>query len=101
MQFSDLFSFEKFLAPVLIKVAYWIGLVLIVLATLAGMLGMSLMSRYTGTYGGHPGIGGVLLALVLGVLWTILWRIVCEAWIVIFSINARLGILAHNSQPRP
>ena len=99
MEFADFFKFDKFLAPVLIKIAYWIGLAIIVVGTISGMLGMSLMSRFSG--GGDSSAGGIILALILGVLWTLIWRILCEAWIVIFSINDRLGVIAHQSQPKP
>jgi len=93
MNFTDMVQFHKFLAPVLIKIVYWIGLFFIGLMTLMGVFGMSMMSRYTGEYQGGFSLSGAILALILGALFTLMWRVACEIWIVIFSINDRLGIL--------
>ena len=86
MKFGDFLNFEKFLAPILIKIIYWIGLVLIVLSFLASF----------GAYG-TIGIGGglgFLFSIVGLVLAGLAWRVLCELWIVIFSINDRLGNLS-------
>lgn len=98
MQFSDLFTFDKFVAPTLIKFVYWIGLFLIALSTLGGIFGMSMFGGYGG---GGPGVGGALIALILGAMFALLWRVVCEVWIVFFSINDRLGILANKAGKTP
>lgn len=90
MQFADFFSFNKFLAPVLIKFVYWGGLALIALSTLVSVAGMSLVGRYDN--GG--GAGKFLLVLLLAILSAVIWRVLCELWIVIFSINDRLGVLS-------
>ena len=72
----DLFGFDKMLTPEIIKVIYWIGIVLAVLAglgtILAGLWGKSMMGVVTG-----------LLWLVFG---PILVRVYCELLIVIFNI---------------
>jgi len=94
MHFTDLFQFHKFLAPVLIRIVYWIGLFFITLITLMGVTGMSLMDRYTGGYQSGFSLSGAILALLLGAMFTLLWRVTCELWIVIFSINDRLGVLS-------
>jgi uncharacterized membrane protein len=92
MEFSDLFTFKKFVAPVLIQISYWVGLVLIVLMTLVGIAGTSVFSSYYYGGGGFS-VGGALLSLVGGVFGALIWRVVCEIWIVIFSVNDRLGTL--------
>ncbi len=97
MQIGDLFQFDRFIAPMLIKIVYWIGLVFIVLGTLAYMFGMSMMSSY-GYGGGGAGVGTILFGLIGGAAWVLIWRILCEVWIVIFSINDRLGIIAERDR---
>ncbi len=97
MKFPDLFDFNKFVAPVLIKVIYWIGLVLIVLLTLSFIAGASLFSSYLGGGGGFS-VGGALFSLIGGAFAALLWRVVCELWIVTFSINERLGTLVELKQ---
>jgi hypothetical protein len=100
LEFVDLFKFDKFVAPVLIKVIYWIGIVLIVLSTLAGLTGVSLFDRYVST---GFNFGHALLVLIFGALFLLVWRVLCELWIVIFSINEKLSILAglKNGKPAP
>jgi hypothetical protein len=98
MQMSDFFQFEKFLAPVMIKVVYWIGLALIVISVIAMISGVSLIGRTTG-YGDASGSGGasfgaVLVSLLVGAILAFFWRVWCELCIVIFSINDRLGHLS-------
>jgi Domain of unknown function (DUF4282) len=99
---NDLMGFDKFVAPTLIRIVYWIGIVLIVLGTLAGVAGTSMMGGMGG-YGGYGGGGGfnaagALFALVGGAAGLIIWRVVCEVWIVIFSINDRLGQLVERGK---
>ena len=92
--FADLMGFEKFVAPSLIKIVYWIGIVGIVLMTLAGLVGGSMMGAYGGYGGGGFSLMGAIFALIGGACALLIWRVVCEVWIVMFSINDRLGVLA-------
>ncbi len=96
---ASLLNFDKFVAPSLIRIVYWIGIVLIVLGTLAGVAGTSMMGGMGG-YGGGGGfnLGGALLALIGGVAGFLIWRVACEVWIVIFSINDRLGQLVERGK---
>jgi hypothetical protein len=94
---NDLMGFDKFLAPVLIKIVYWIGIVLIVLGTLTGVVGGGMMMGAMGGYGGYGGgfnPAGALVALLAGAAGLLIWRVICEIWIVIFSINDRLAQIA-------
>ncbi len=93
---ASLLNFDKFVAPSLIRIVYWIGIVGIVLGTLAGIAGTSMMGGYGG--GGGFSIGGALLALIGGVAGFLIWRVACEVWIVIFSINDRLGQLVERGK---
>jgi hypothetical protein len=89
VKFADLFNFNKFVAPVLTWVIYWIGLVLIVLLTLSGIADLNLSWNFQGG-GDALRVGG---ALIGGVFAALLWRVICELWLVTFSINERLGTL--------
>lgn len=94
-------NFDKFLAPVLIKIVYWIGIVLIVLSTLLGLVGgsmMPMMNSYSNYGGGGFNPLGAVLALLFGACALLFWRVVCELWIVIFSINDRLGVLVERGK---
>ncbi|MGQ0742533.1 MAG: DUF4282 domain-containing protein [Alphaproteobacteria bacterium] len=85
METQDFLNFDKMIAPTLIKFVYWVGLVLILLWTVWSMF-MGL--------GFGSGIVHFFVAALTGVVGLLAWRIVCELWMVIFSINERLGALA-------
>ncbi len=77
-------SFDKLIATSLIKLLYWIGIVVIVLGVLAGLLGG--FSR-----GFTSGIASLVLAPLGGAIAVIFWHFLCEIYIVIFGMYDRLG----------
>ncbi len=77
-------SFDKLIATSLIKLLYWIGIVLIALGVLAGILGGF-------SQGFTSGITSLVLAPLGGILGVIFWRFLCEIYIVIFGMYDRLG----------
>lgn len=93
---NDLMNFNKFVAPVLIRIVYWIGIVLIALGTLAAAAGGGMMAGQYG--GGGFNLFGALIALLAGAAALLFWRVMCEIWIVIFSINDRLGVLVERGK---
>jgi hypothetical protein len=95
MNFNNLLNFDTFVAPTLIRIVYWIGIAFIVLGTLMGALGGGMMA---GGYGGGFNPLGSLIVLVGGAAALLFWRVMCEVWIVIFSINDRLGILVERGK---
>jgi hypothetical protein len=94
VNFNDFLNFNKFVAPTLIRVVYWIGIAFIILGTLGAIAGGGMMASAMGGEGGGFNLFGALLALIGGACGLIVWRVVCEVWIVMFSINDRLGVLA-------
>ena len=91
---ASLLNFDKFVAPTLIRVVYWVGIV--------GIIGGVLFSLSTAlqqmSYNASSAIGGVIIALIGGAAALLLWRVICEIWIVIFSINDRLGQLVERGK---
>lgn len=81
MQFSDLFGFEKLVTTTVIKIVYWIG---IVVGILSG-LGSFLFALFNGL------LFQGLIYLVTAVLGLLMWRVLCELYIVIFGMYDRLG----------
>lgn len=85
--FGDLFQFERMVAPTVLKIVYWLGLAGVVIWFLIALLAGVRMLDYNAA----AGLGSVLIAF-LGLLFgTLIWRIVIEIYMVIFSINDRLG----------
>jgi hypothetical protein len=97
MEITDIFKFDKFLSVFLIKIVYWIVGILIVLGTLAGMIGSSFIGsrllEFGYGYGSGFSVTGAILSLIFGALSLVGWRVFCEFLIVVFSINDRLGSL--------
>jgi hypothetical protein len=90
---SDFFSFEKYLTPTVIKIVYFIGLIVIALATLVGFLGGLFSFTFTG-------IIGALLVLVGGAVGILWWRVIIETTIIFFGIVDRLAEIRDRLPPR-
>ena len=86
---SDFLSFDTFITPRIIRVVFAIGLLLIALGTLARVLwGIWELSLFT----------GIILPLIAGLVFGLLWRIYCELILVFFDMRDKLADLA--SRPR-
>ena len=87
LRFSDLLSFEKNLSLTLIRIVYFLGLCGISLAALVSAFGAFGVMRYSFS----AGLGTLLTALLGGSIGVLVWRVICELWMVIFGIYDRLG----------
>jgi hypothetical protein len=86
---GDLFQWERFVTPTVIKVFYWLAVVIAVLLGIAGVFsGLQSMAL-------NPIIGILtMLASVLGILvGVILARIAAEFVLIVFRINEHLGAI--------
>lgn len=80
--FAAFMNFNSFIFPKIAKIIYWIGLILIVLGTLTGVVAALAISGENGG-GGIIGAVGILVGGAVGI---VVWRIMVELWIVLFSI---------------
>lgn len=87
MSFKDFLSFEKMISGSLIKLLYWLGLVIIVLFVLGALSG----SISTMSWNGALGLLQFVVALIAGALGILLWRVICEMYLTFLSMNDRLG----------
>jgi hypothetical protein len=89
LKFSDLFQWERFITPSIIKPFYWLALVFTVLFGLMGVFSA------LGTMTANPGVGFVMLiASLLGVVGGIIFaRIAAEFILIVFRINEHLGAI--------
>ena len=87
-----MFSFDKMITPVIIKSIFWIGVVLVVVASLiviiAGVIDGSVGGILLGIFWG-------ILTLVLGPLFVRIW---CELMIVAFEIHKNLVEINRKTQ---
>ena len=73
------FSFQKMISGTLIKILYVIGLIIITIGGIVMIAQGSDMYR-----GGEAFVLGGIALIIFG---NILWRIICEGWIIIFSLH--------------
>jgi hypothetical protein len=92
--FRDLFQWERFITPQIIKVFYWLAVLLSLLYGLTGVFsGILLMA--VNPFGGIIMIVGSIISVLIGVL---VARIVAEFVLITFRINEHLGAIRNRGQ---
>jgi hypothetical protein len=89
------FTFDRLIGGALIKVLYYVGLAAVALWVLFALAAAINLSRYSS----DGALWGVLIALIGGVAWVVVWRFVCELWLIIFQIYNRLGEIRDRLPP--
>jgi len=89
LSFRDLFQWERFVTPSVIKLFFWLGVAIIVLFGLSGIVSAVQMMTV------NAGVGlfmllGSLLGMTIGILSA---RIVAEFVLIVFRINEHLGAI--------
>ncbi len=86
---GDLFQWERFVTPTVIKVFYWLAVVISILLGAAGAVSALTTMAY------NPFVGMILLIVsVLGAfMGVILARIIAEFVLIVFRINEHLGAI--------
>ena len=92
--FRDLFQWERFITPSIIKIFYWLAIGLSIVIGLSGALsGLALM--IINPIGGAIMMLGSLIGILIGVLAA---RIVAEFVLITFRINEHLGAMRNRGQ---
>jgi predicted membrane channel-forming protein YqfA (hemolysin III family) len=92
--YRDLFQWERFITPAIVKVFYWLAVGISVLFGLSGIIsGLALMSLHP--LGGLLWVIGSLIGIVIGVIFA---RIVSEFVLIMFRINEHLGAIRQRGQ---
>jgi hypothetical protein len=90
----DLFQWERFITPSIIKVFYWLAVIVTVVLGLSGTLSglaVMLLQPFTGLF--------MVVSSVLGMLaGVILIRILSEFVLITFRINEHLGAIRNRGQ---
>jgi hypothetical protein len=94
------FSFQKLITPRFVKFIYAVGLLAltgggIALATWAGF---GLRSRTLPT---RMGIYYIAIGAGVAIVANLVWRVLCEIWIVLFNIHNLLGVIASETTQAP
>ena len=91
---SDLFQWERFITPSIIKVFYWLVVGLSVLMGLSGILsGLALM--FLNPVNGLFIVVTSVIGAVIGILFA---RIAAEFVLIMFRINEHLGAIRNRGQ---
>jgi hypothetical protein len=87
--FSDLFQWDRFITPTIIKTFYWLVIALICLFGLSGIFsGLAMMA--ISPFGGFLMLLSSIASVVVGVVFS---RIIAELILIIFRINEHLGAI--------
>jgi hypothetical protein len=92
--FRDLFQWERFVTPSIIKLFFWLSVAIIILFGLSGIASaLQMMTTSAGV--GFFMLLGSLLGVTIGVL---LARIVSEFVLIVFRINEHLGAIRNRGE---
>jgi len=88
MDFGDLFSFDKRLAPQLAKPIYWIGSAVIILSGIYIFLRFGFGNMLADFF---AGVGFMIYAVFFVVVGILALRIAAEITLAVFEIHEKLG----------
>ncbi|MBR1218642.1 DUF4282 domain-containing protein [Bradyrhizobium sp. U87765 SZCCT0131] len=93
-EFRDLFQWDRFITPTIIKLFYWLVIILIGLSGLSGILsGLAYMA--VSPFGGLMAILVSLVGIVVGLISA---RVGAEFILIVFRINEHLGAIRDQGQ---
>jgi hypothetical protein len=93
-EFRDLFQWDRFITPTIIKTFYWLVIALIVLAGLSGIFsGLAMMA--ISPFGGFLMLLSSMVGAGVGIVFS---RIIAEFILIVFRINEHLGAIRDQGQ---
>jgi predicted membrane metal-binding protein len=88
-EFGDLFQWDRFITPTIIKTFYWLVIALIALFGISGIFS-GLATMAVSPFGGFIVLLSSIASVVVGVVFS---RIVAEFILIVFRINEHLGAI--------
>ena len=95
-EFRDLFQWDRFITPTIIKTFYWLAIALTVLFGISGIFS-GLAAMAISPFGGFIVVLSSLAGVVVGILFT---RIAAEFVLIVFRINEHLGAIRDQGEHR-
>ena len=87
--FQDLFQWDRFITPTIIKTFYWLVIALIVLFGISGIFsGLAMMA--VSPFGGFIMLLSSIASVIVGVIFS---RIGADFVLIVFRINEHLGAI--------
>jgi predicted membrane metal-binding protein len=87
--FRDLFQWDRFITPTIIKTFYWLVIVVTVLFGVSGVFS-GLAAMAVSPFGGFILVLSSLASILVGIVFT---RIIAEFILIVFRINEHLGAI--------
>ncbi|WP_426440159.1 DUF4282 domain-containing protein [Bradyrhizobium genosp. P] len=87
--FQDLFQWDRFITPTIIKTFYWLVIGVIVLFGISGIL-LSLSAMAISPFVGFIQLLASIASVIVGIVFS---RIVAEFILIVFRINEHLGAI--------
>ena len=87
--FSDLFKWDRFITPTIIKTFYWLVIGMICLFGLSGIFA-GLTAMAISPFGGFIVVLSSIASVIVGIVFS---RIVAEFVLIVFRINEHLGAI--------
>ena len=87
------FSFQKLITPRFVKFIYVVGL----MALTAGGIGLAVAAGWglrSATLPTRLGLYYIAIGAGVVIVGNLVWRVLCEIWIVLFNIHNLLGVIA-------
>ena len=88
-EYRDLFQWDPFITPSIVKPFYWLVIALIALFGLSGVFS-GLATMAVSPFGGFVVVLSSIISVVVGIVFS---RIVAELILIIFRINEHLGAI--------
>jgi len=95
-EFRDLFQWDRFITPTIIKPFYWLAVALIGLLGISGVFS-GLAAMAISPFGGFILLLSSLASTVVGIIFA---RIAAEFVLIVFRINEHLGAIRDQSAAR-
>ena len=96
LEFRDLFQWDRFITPTVIKSFYWLVIALIVLTGVSGIFS-GLAAMAISPFGGFLVLLSSIIGAAVGIVFS---RIVAELILIVFRINEHLGAIRDQGQMR-
>jgi hypothetical protein len=93
-EFRDLFQWDRFITPTIIKTFYWLVIALMILFGISGIFS-GLAAMAISPFGGFIVVLTSIASVVVGIVFS---RIVAEFVLIVFRINEHLGAIRDQGQ---
>jgi predicted membrane metal-binding protein len=93
-EFRDLFQWDRFITPTIIKTFYWLVIALVILFGISGIFS-GLAAMAISPFGGFILVLSSLASVIVGIIFS---RIIAEFILIVFRINEHLGAIRDQGQ---